>query len=244
MSVAQTARRNLSFGGRVPPLVGALLAITVIVSIADAISTQAGVSLAAHGALIPEAVMRGEIWRLATWVFFEGSPISLVFGCLMLYWFGRDLAAQWGDRWFAWAWFGGSVATGVIITLVGRFAWAAVLHAPFAGNAAITAGLVLVWALAFPERQIRLYFLFPMGGMTLVWIELGITALVAIYSGLGSVLPVVIGEAVALAYMFRGRLTRRLRALAPSKKPPRKAPTSFQVWDDDKQRFRPPKWMN
>ena len=248
MSLAQTARSNMSFGGRVPPLIGALLAATIVLSIGNAISAHFGFSLATYGVLSPHAVLRGEVWRLLTWVYFELSPIALIFGCLMLYWFGRDLAAQWGERWFAWAWFGSSLGIGLLLTVVARFVWTDLLPVGYAGNTAITAGLILVWALAFPERQIRVYFIFPMGGMTLVYIELGLTMLFALYGGLASVLPAAIGEGLALGYMFRGRITRRLRSLSPrnnsATRRAKKPDTTFQVWDEDKQRFRPPKWMN
>ena len=44
--------------------------------------------------------------------------------------------------------------------------------------------------------------------------------------------------------MFRRTLFGRLRGLIPRRRPRGKPPTSFQVWDEKKQQFRPPKWMN
>ena len=194
MSVVKTARRNMSFGGRMPPLVGALIAATVLLSIVGAVGARYGLPLYSYLGLVPQAVFEGQLWRLLTWVFIEGDPVSLVFGCLMLYWFGRDLAASWGERWFAAAFFGGAAAVGVLVLLATRLFWPELVMAPHVGNTPVMAGLVIVWALAFPERQIRLYFLFPMGGMTLVWIELGLTLLFALYYGLFAVFPAFVGR--------------------------------------------------
>ena len=84
-----------------------------------------------------------------------------------------------------------------------------------------------------------------LSGQRLVWITLGITSVFALFARpmLVPVLPEVVAELLALGWMYRGRLVRKLRALRP-RKPPRKPPTDFQVWDEEKQRFRPPKWMN
>src|SRR4051812_33382507 len=86
----------LSFGGRVPPVVGGLIVSLVLASILGAVSTP----LAGPGAFSPAPVLVGQLWRLVSWPFFERDPLSLLFGGLMLYWFGRDLPWAWGPRRF------------------------------------------------------------------------------------------------------------------------------------------------
>src|SRR5579871_5729804 len=95
MSSPQALRR-FTFGGRMPAVVGVLVALTFAASIAGALFPMVG----GYGALIPARVLHGEAWRLFTWGFFELDPMGLIFGCLMLYWFGRDLCWAWGPRHF------------------------------------------------------------------------------------------------------------------------------------------------
>src|SRR3990170_8385570 len=94
-SVGQLSRA-LTFGGRVPPVVGLLISLLVVVSLTGALVPN----LTNLAIFVPALVTRGELWRLVTWPFVETHPLSLVFGALILWWLGRDLALAWGERRF------------------------------------------------------------------------------------------------------------------------------------------------
>lgn len=244
MSVAQSVRRNMSLGGRLPPEVGGLLLLTALLSLLAAVAGTFGRQLLERAVLFPARVWTGEVWRVATWVLFEVDPLRFIFGLLMLYLFGRDLSSRYGARRFLLGYFALAIATGVTISLLERLLFPSLGLMGYAGVLSITAGLVIAWALSFPDRQLFVYFVVPLGGMRLVAATLGVTAIFAAFSGLPAVLDEIISEALVLGWLLRGRIVARLRAALPKKKPPRRPPTDFQVWDEEKQRFRPPKWMN
>lgn len=242
MSVAQTVRRNASFGGRVPPVIGGLIAVTVLLSIlSTATVVRLGVPwVAQYATLQPGEVVHGQLWRLFTWIFVAQSPLGLLFGCLSLFWFGRELHEVFGPQGFLARYLAGGAIAGTIATLV---AWPFGLGSlPFAGAEAMTFGaLIVVWALYWPDRIIRFYFVVPLQGWTLVGVTIALTTLYGLYASPWLVLPEYAAEAVAILFVYRRRLFSWIRLPRRRKKPPA---TNFQVWDEDKQRFRPPKWMN
>src|SRR5258706_7574812 len=60
-------------------------------------------------------------------------------------------------------------------------------------------GLVIAWALRFPERVVNLYFVLQVNGRSLIIATLGLTAILAIYYGLSMFVPHFAAEAMVLA---------------------------------------------
>lgn len=243
MSTSFRIRRALSFSGRVPPVIGGLIVAIFVLSLIGAVGQRNGLPLISYVMLQPEAVWQGEIWRLLTWVFFEGDPISLVFSCLMLYWFGRDLATHWGVARFLRICGGLTLAVAGVVCLAARFVWPELMHHAYVGSWTLSSALVIAWALTYPERQIMLYFVLRVGGRQLLYLELGLTALFAVFYGVPAVLHVIAAEVLMLAYMYRFWVRRRLSTLTGRLRRRRVTP-DLRVWDDKKGDFRPPKWVN
>src|SRR5262245_54830383 len=107
------------FGARFPApvvwLAGAILALSCLA----AVDLRVGKQVLQYLLLLPDAVLAGQVWRLATWSFFELSPLGLIFGCLMILIFGRDLSDVWGHRRFLMTYLVITVVTGGLTTLVG-----------------------------------------------------------------------------------------------------------------------------
>lgn len=189
----------LSFGGNVPPVVGGLIIALLAGSILGTVSPN----IRAAAALIPAAILDFQVWRLVTWVFVETDPLSLVFGGLMLYWFGRDLAWAWGPNRFLATWFGltagAAVATTVLALVVPGLAVGAWL-----GAWAILSALVIAWASIFPERQILFMFALPISGRTLLWITIGGTLLYALFGGIGRYVPHLVAQGLMLLTLRGG----------------------------------------
>ena len=89
-------------GGRIPAPIALLIAATFLMSIAGAQVP----GLVAVGALFPDQVLAGQVWRLVTWVLFEQSPLGLIFAGLALFWFGGELVRIWGPGGFLLRYFG------------------------------------------------------------------------------------------------------------------------------------------
>jgi membrane associated rhomboid family serine protease len=197
-----------SFGGRVPPALGLLLALTGVASLLGAVGAQTGLPLFDLSVLQPGLVWRGEVWRLLTWVLVEASPLNLIFALLMLYWFGRDLCFALGPRRFLLVYAGAALAMGAATTLLARV-WPALLGTPYFGLWAVMDVLIVAWALIFPKRQMLFWFVLPMTGQILLYITLGGTLLFALYHGLRAFVPHICGELMMIAYI-RGISLRRI----------------------------------
>lgn len=211
------------------PEIGALIAVTIAVSLLAALSSHYGSSLAAYLVCFADAVLSGQVWRLVTATFVEMDPISLVFACLLLYWFGSDLARRWGTRRFLAVYVLGSAGAFAMTTLV-ALVWPTARVLPYAGSWPIIAALTMAWALYYPERVIQLYFVFPVSGRQLVWITVGGTALYAAYRGLTMFIPEFVAEGATLLY-FYALLPRLVERRAVARRKPR--PAHLRAVDDE-----------
>lgn len=148
-------------------------------------------------ALIPSRVWLGEIWRLATWPLIELGPISLILTCVMIFRFGSDLAARWGERRFQRVMLQlvvGAAVIGVLVATVGG-----VSRIGRVGGWAVSDMLVILWARQFPTQEVRVYGI-TMSGRKLIQITIGVTVLFAIFGR-----PLLMGPelgACALAYWY------------------------------------------
>jgi membrane associated rhomboid family serine protease len=187
---------------RTPPITVVLIAATLAMSLVAAIDARAGGELYHHLALLPEAVWRGQVWRLVTWAFIQGGPLSLIFACVVLYVFGSDLLISWGpSRYLRY------LAGIVLIAGIGTSLIALVLPATWdllhLGGMVIGDALVIAWARRFPDRPVSIYFLLLLRGRALVSVIVAITLLFAVFHGIAWMLPDCLGVAAALLHMNR-----------------------------------------
>ncbi len=200
----------LTFGGRVPWAIGLLLSVTLVLSLASAFGDRHVGSFFETVALVPLEVWRGQLWRLVVWPFVEQTPIGLIFGCLMLYWFGGDLAGEWGSRRFLRVFGSITLAAAVGTCLVARVD-APVMRHSYLGSWELTTAMIVAWGLWFPDRVVRIYFVLPIRGYWLAWITVGITVIYAIYAGWTHLLPELLAEASVLAWLFRKSILARYK---------------------------------
>jgi membrane associated rhomboid family serine protease len=199
---------SFTFGGRLPWAVGLALSLTIGLSLLVAFSSRHTAPFFELLSLTPGEVWRGQVWRLVTWPFIEPSVLSLIFACLFLYWFGRDLADEWGSPRFL-AVFGGVALGAAVGTCLVAQMDKPVLDEQYLGSWAVTAAMVVAWGLWFPDRVVRLYFVLPIRGYWLAWLTVAITVVLAIYSGWERYLPELFAEGSTLAWMFRRSIVAR-----------------------------------
>jgi membrane associated rhomboid family serine protease len=188
-----------------PVPIAVLMGLTIVASIAGAICERNGIPLVSLGILLPPLVWKGEAWRLVTWVFYEMHPLSLVFACFMLYWFGRDLCERWGARKFLAIYFGFAALVAGLTVLIGKFVWHEVWLTSHLGHWPIMVGLMVGWASLFPERQLNTFFV-QLSGRVLVYVVIGGTVLFSLFFGFASFVPHFLAEFMMLAYA--GQLRR------------------------------------
>ncbi|MBP7865837.1 MAG: rhomboid family intramembrane serine protease [Acidobacteria bacterium] len=118
--------------------------------------------------LIPFRVWgSGEAWRLLTYMFLHGPPLHLVFNLLMLWMFGSECEGVLGRRRFV-AYY---LVTGVGAGLC-QMGLAAIMPSiagvPVMGASGAVYGLLLAYAIFFPNRWLLLFFAIPVKAKYLV----------------------------------------------------------------------------
>lgn len=232
------AGNPFAFGGRVPAAVGGLIVATVVTSLASAVGGRNGLPLHQLLVLDTGAVWRGEVWRLLTWVLVETDPLNLLFGGLVLYWFGRDLCDAWGERRFLVSYFA-FPAVAAVLSSVLALALPVLEAYRFPGFWVALDALVVSWGLLHPFRQILLFFAVPVSGRTLVWVTVGGTVLFGLFNGITGFVPHLLAEGVAWLHVSGkgpGRWLARIRF------PRRKRRGRFEVIHVDRDPDR--RWLN
>ena len=115
--------------------------------------------------LVPAAVVRGlQVWRLITYMFVHAGIFHLLFNMLVLWMIGAELERMWGMRYFLKFYFvtgAGAGALTIAFSLL-PFGFASALYlSVIIGASGAIFGLLLAYALYFPDRLMYMYFLFP-----------------------------------------------------------------------------------
>jgi membrane associated rhomboid family serine protease len=245
MAVRASSRSSfVFFGARFPAAVVWLAGVVLAGSCLAAVDWRVGYKLLRFVTLDPELVLRGEVWRLFTWSFFELRPLNLIFGCLVLLIFGRDLSDVWGARrlWVTYVVI--TVLTGGLTTLLSLAwrdlrAWDDVTVWPLAD------ALIVAWATLFPTRQMLVYFVIPLGGRNLIYVTIGGTLVFALLSGFALFVPHFIALGLMLAYLREpsiGRLWQRLTL--GMRGGPKRRPTHLRAVDRLDREDEPPRWLH
>jgi len=216
----RTLTQRLTFGGRLPWAIGLVIVLIVVMSLTAAFVTRHGASLFGYGALVPALAWKGQVWRLFTWPFLQPGPINFILTLLMIYWFGRDVAAEWGSRRFLTVFGAVLLMAGVATCLIARVD-PGVMLATYLGSFAFTAAMIVAWGLTYPDRIILFFFILRMKGVWVAWLTVGISVVFAIYSGWQQYLPELFSEAFMLVFMFREELSEsfaKRRAVAGKKR--------------------------
>lgn len=148
-------RANLRFGpdGAVPPVVARLLTVNTV---AYGLQAFTGDWLVRQFGLVPALVEHGEIWRLFTYQFLHGDVLHLALNMFALWMFGSELAPRWGSNFFLRYYFLCAVGGGLSFTLMSLGTWI-----PSVGASGAIYGVLMAYAMWFPNRQVYLYFVLP-----------------------------------------------------------------------------------
>jgi membrane associated rhomboid family serine protease len=115
--------------------------------------------------LIPQAVLgRGWIWQPATYMFLHAGALHILFNMLGIWMFGVELERMWGTQFFAryYAITGvGAGITALVASLLPVEALQATYGAVTIGASGALYGLLMAFALYFPDRPILMFLLFP-----------------------------------------------------------------------------------
>ena len=134
--------------------------------------------------LIPSLVLKGEIWRLLTYIFIppESSMVFIFFVLYFYYLIGTSLEQQWGSFKFNVYYLIGMLGTTIAAFITGKGATGVYLNL----------SLFLAFAYMYPNYEILLFFFIPVKVKYLGWLNIAFIA----YAVLTEPLP---GKAAALA---------------------------------------------
>ena len=140
---------SFSFGHGLTPWVKRILIVNVVVWLA----MLAIPSLGAWLAFVPAETF-SRPWTLVTYMFVHGGGLHLFFNMLILYFFGPPLESMWGGSEF--------LKFYLVAGLAGAaFSYVFAFNAAVVGASAAIYGVMLAFAMNWPDMQVYIWFLFP-----------------------------------------------------------------------------------
>ena len=176
---------SYSFGpGRLTPAIKAL----VIANVAAFLLTLAVPAVTLSLGMRPADVI-GELrlWQPVTYMFLHGGIFHILFNMLALWMFGVELERMWGTRFFTKFYFvsgGGAAVTTIVLSFMPLPFADQIYNALTIGASGAVYGVLLAYAMYFPNRPIYMYFFFPVPAKYFV-IIIGAISLLSSMNGPG-----------------------------------------------------------
>ena len=111
--------------------------------------------------LVPNLIWkRFFLWQLVTYMFIHGGFWHIAMNMFILWMFGRELEQTWGTREFTKFYFIAGIGAGLINALVATFI-PSMWYIPIVGASGAIYGILVAYAMLFPERYVYVYFMIP-----------------------------------------------------------------------------------
>ncbi|MBO4915750.1 MAG: rhomboid family intramembrane serine protease [Oscillospiraceae bacterium] len=134
-----------------------------------------GMSLSDLLCFYPGYVLRGQIWRLVTFVLIpeSGTAFSVLISCYFYYWIGTTLERQWGTAKFTCYYLSGMLLTVVGTSIVSVLVGASI---PVYSAHYVNFAMFLAFAVLWPDAQVLLFFIIPIKIKYLAYADLAFFA--------------------------------------------------------------------
>jgi membrane associated rhomboid family serine protease len=164
--------------------------------------------LAMNFGLVPAAFFAGKVWQIVTYMFLHASFGHIFFNMLALWMFGSVLEREWGSREFLKFYLLTGIGGGLCYALVNVFLGGDAFI-PTVGASGAIYGLLVAYAVLFPESIIYIYFVIPLKAKWFALIFGGIEFVTSFQHGSGVAhLAHLGGMAVGYVYLKRRRWFR------------------------------------
>lgn len=117
----------------------------------------------------PAMVMRGQVWRLVTFILIPeaGRPLMLLISLYFYYWIGTSLEREWGKGKFTIYYF-----SGIVLTML----YSLVLYWITGTRVLVTAtyvnlSLFFAFASLWPDQRVLLFYFIPVKIKWLAWVD-------------------------------------------------------------------------
>jgi membrane associated rhomboid family serine protease len=170
---------SYAFGpGPVSPAVKWIIIANIVMFVATLIYEP----ILIYFGLTPQRVVRqGWIWQLGTYMFLHGGPVHILFNMLGVWMFGTELERLWGTKFFSRFYAITGIGAGLTVMAVGLLPFA-VTESTYTsitiGASGALYGLLMAFAIYYPDRPILMFLLFPVPAKYFVMI-LGALAFLA-----------------------------------------------------------------
>ena len=134
-----------------------------------------------HLELQYEAVLGGQVWRLASYSLLHEGVGHLIGNLLLFYFFGLDIEKQFGARRLLTVTIFCVIGGGVLASLSALVGLSP--SNPVIGASGGALGLLVCWCLVNARRSIRLFGILPLTGMQLLYLSVGLEILLAVSPG-------------------------------------------------------------
>jgi membrane associated rhomboid family serine protease len=155
------AALHYSFGpGPITPAVKWL----IIANVAMFLATLIYEPIIDYLGLTPRSVVEHFwIWQLATYLFLHGGAIHILFNMLGIWMFGVELERLWGTRQFVKYYAITGIGAGLTVLAVGLVLGvnSVTYRIPTIGASGALYGLLVAFAVYYPDRPLLMFFLFP-----------------------------------------------------------------------------------
>ncbi len=145
--------------------------------------------------------LKGQFWRVFSYMFLHGSPFHILFNMLMLWMFGSEIEDLWGSRRFVVFYILCGAGSG-LFSILSLFNQVSSLT-PVIGASGAVLGVLTIYAYYYPHRQVLLFFVLPVNIRIIVlgYALVSLFGTIAPGSGVISHLTHLGGIVVALVYV-------------------------------------------
>lgn len=175
---------------------GGVFALDLLLGMTTAYTSR--VNLIGYLTLDIPLVLRGQVWRLVTWLFVpqQNSMLWMLISLYFYYMIGTTLENRWGARRFLIYYVIGAVAN-----IIGAFIAHALTGYGYGVNTFLYYSLFLAFAALYPDMQFMLFFFLPVKAKWLALIDI-VYFLIAIITGGANLRMAAIASLVNVALFF------------------------------------------
>lgn len=159
---------GVRFGSGVPmtPVVRQLLIANVVMFLLPLLPFVDRPTLNGWLGLVPADVfVGGRVWQLFTYMFLHGGLFHILFNMFLLWMFGTAIEARWGSRDFATYYIVCGLGGALLNWVTGPGS-----PVPTIGASGAVLGLLVAYAMMYPNREILIWFLFPVKMKYFIWV--------------------------------------------------------------------------
>ncbi len=155
---------------------GAIKWIIIISGVLLVVQQFVGGELIELFGLIPARVIENHWWwQVVTYMFLHGGIFHWLFNMFILWMFGRELEVRWGTAYFLRYFFICGIGAALCVLLLSPHA-----NVPTIGASGGIFGLLVAFAMVYPEAVLYLYFVVPVKA----WQAVALFAFIELFAGM------------------------------------------------------------